>query len=626
MTSLRIDRLNLVGAGREIRFRRGLSIVHGQIATGKTTLLRLLGGLFGNMPGRLPPEFNLIEVLRGEIQIGQESWVVARPRTSTATAKVDITGAELLRLPASVNDGSAGITYEQWLMKQMGLPEIRVPNRRSDPAFDGTSKLSINDWLNYCLIPGPEIDTMIFGNKRMGVSEKRKWIFEVNYGYYDEGAAFLHGELQEVQRLLQALRQQDAALKVFVEGTVLQDPDAVRADLVSAKDLLAQLDSMGRSLVSEAIGSDPQTAALRAAVLDGRTRLAEITDEVQALGRQVANLVDLEKQLVSQSRRLTRAIVSQDRLLDVDFVVCPRCGQDLHHEHRLVPDTSCVLCLQPLDSSTLDNRTVLISEQDRLEAQIRETADVRVEREAEIVDAERNRSAAVEHVRELAEELDRRTASFISDRARQLESLAERRATAVGDVKRLQELVGLLERRNQMVQLAQEAEARKAAIEQQLDEYDLDLHASRERVHLLEERMLEYLRYLDPPSVGSELSVSIDTKTYMPVVSGRAFESLSSQGLCVLVNIAHALAHHTVSIDLDLPLPGFLALDGISSNTGREGWDAEREENAFRLIARVAEEYVGRLQLIVLDNNTPAWLSNSIVLELTQEDRLIRTA
>ncbi len=35
------------------------------------------------------------------------------------------------------------------------------------------------------------------------------------------------------------------------------------------------------------------------------------------------------------------------------------------------------------------------------------------------------------------------------------------------------------------------------------------------------------------------------------MVSGRSFDRLSSQGLQVLVNVAHALAHHTVAITLD---------------------------------------------------------------------------
>jgi hypothetical protein len=46
-----------------------------------------------------------------------------------------------------------------------------------------------------------------------------------------------------------------------------------------------------------------------------------------------------------------------------------------------------------------------------------------------------------------------------------------------------------------------------------------------------------------------------------------------SQGLKKLVNIAHALAHHTVAIDRNLPMPGLLVLDGLSANGGHEGFD-----------------------------------------------------
>jgi hypothetical protein len=139
---------------------------------------------------------------------------------------------------------------------------------------------------------------------------------------------------------------------------------------------------------------------------------------------------------------------------------------------------------------------------------------------------------------------------------------------------------------------------------------------------------LEYLEALRPPPLGQALTVTINRKTYMPEVWGRSFDELSSQGLKTVVNIAHALAHHTVAIDRALPLPGLLVLDGLSANVGTEGFDQALANNIYRLLRRVGTEYADRLQLIGVDNSLPESmvieLASYSVLSLQEGDRLIK--
>lgn len=141
-------------------------------------------------------------------------------------------------------------------------------------------------------------------------------------------------------------------------------------------------------------------------------------------------------------------------------------------------------------------------------------------------------------------------------------------------------------------------------------------------------RMLEYLEALHIPQLGSLLTVRIQGPMWLPTVSGRSFDELSSQGLKTLVNAAHALAQHTVAIDRNLPLPGLLVLDGLSANAGREGYDGDRVEDLYRLLLQAATDYRGLLQIVAVDNELPSGvereLAELVVLTLSQADRLIR--
>ena len=93
------------------------------------------------------------------------------------------------------------------------------------------------------------------------------------------------------------------------------------------------------------------------------------------------------------------------------------------------------------------------------------------------------------------------------------------------------------------------------------------------------------------------------------------------------MNVAHALAHHTVAIDRGLDMPGLLILDGVSANSGKEGLEGDRIVDMYKLFDEVASEYGEQLQLIIVDNDLPPEvadeMSNKIVLTLSQEARLI---
>ena len=132
------------------------------------------------------------------------------------------------------------------------------------------------------------------------------------------------------------------------------------------------------------------------------------------------------------------------------------------------------------------------------------------------------------------------------------------------------------------------------------------------------------------PQLGDLLTVKINRTTYLPEVSTRTFDELSSQGLKTLVNVAHALAHHTVAIDRGLDMPGLLILDGVSANSGKEGLERDRIADMYRLFGEVASEYVQNLQLIIVDNDVPSEVLEEmearIVLILSQRARLIGAA
>jgi len=623
---LELLNVHLVGGGRDVEFRPGLNIILGDITTGKTTLVRLIRAMLGTIPDGLPPEVAHLQAIRGRVMLGGRTWRVYRPRTTTSDALVEISEesphsdreAIAVRLPVARSDR----TYSTFLLDQLQIPAISVPQAKTEPTGKLTP-VTMTDWLGYCIITGDELDTQVFGHQRHWRDVKRRWVFEIAYGYYDPEVARLNAELRHVELQLASLDQDAAVREKFLADTPFANPEELERELAVRIAELEQVVAERRDL-GVAAGGIPGVQELRQDLLARRTQRAEIADRITRLEAQIRDLSDLLRQLSSQSARLTRAVVADEWFVDFDFIVCPRCGNDID-KARTEPRL-CYLCLQ--EHRPARSQAQLLIEQERIASQISETEEVLQSRRQAQEQLQREAAHLDEVIAELTADLDRRTQAFVSDRAAQIEHYAARQARLEVEIQRLREYADLFRRHQRDLDGREYLEGRRDELLNRIHSRELIQADAESNVLALEQRMLEYLRELHIPNLGQDLTVRINRDTYLPEVSERSFNQLSSQGLKTLVNVAHALAHHTVSIDRNLPLPGLLILDGLSANIGHEGFDLDRVRDVYRLLSRVADQYAGALQVIAVDNELPRDVLlefvDRVVLTLTQEDRLIR--
>jgi hypothetical protein len=626
---LELHDVELINGYRDVSFHPGLNIIHGDITTGKTTMVRLLRGLLGTLPDRLAPEVRQLAALRGRVSTGERTWNIYRPRTSSDAALVEISEADLpvgrepstRRVPVAGQESS----YSNFLLEQLSIPAVVVPQARKK-VTQGKRAVSMTDWLGYCIITGDELDSMVFGHKHPFRDQQRHWIFELIYGYYDPERLDLEARLRKVQISLQSLDQEAAVLERFLAGTAFADASALENQLAATQSKLLAVRSRRTNLSIEST-KPPGLLELRRDLLDVRRRRAELSDRLARVDGQVKDLTDLAGQLRSQSAKLTRAIVADEWLVDFDFIVCPRCGNDVDPSHT--DPQHCYLCGQPHHPSP--NRDQMLAEQDRITSQIDETRTILEAREVTRQEWLHESRSLDSHISRLSSELHERTATFVSDQADQLANQAAEQAQLEAEAARLREYLTLLYRNQGKITARTKLLAEQADLAQQVHQLELSSVDADANVRALERRFLEYLKALHIPQFGESISASINKKTYLPEVAGRSFDELSSQGLQTLVNIAHALAHHTTAIDLNLPLPGLLVLDGISANSGSEGYDEARVRDVYELLLQVGKDYAGSLQIIAVDNQIPGrylmGLAGTVtVMALSQEDRLIREA
>ena len=470
----------------------------------------------------------------------------------------------------------------------------------------------------YSYLAQEELGFSVFGHRDPFKNIKRKYVFDITYGFYDLEVAQLQERLRDVHSRLRELRARNDLFDAFFDGTPLENRASIEHELREVNKELKETEATSRDLASvhqEVSG----TAPLKSEILTLESRSADLKADIDAEHKSLDNLRELANQLESQSSKLTRSIVSHKHLTDLEFVVCPRCGAELTSDRA--EDGTCHLCLQ--EALLEFSRETLIGEQGAVEQQLTEIQDLVRERERRSTKLQGQLSQAQSELTKKRLELDFQTKSYVSEHATQIASLAAQRARLTSRLEQLQEYLYVLSKMDDSQRLAAKLEVEKDGLQQELDVAKARSNEALRRVDHLRNRYNDNLEQLRPPKFGEQAFSGIDLNTYLPDYYGRAFIELSSPGLATLVNLAHALAHHLTAIELDLRLPQILIIDGLSEHLGQEGLDPERLAAAYDLLIETSERH-SEFQVILVDNEIPEIAREFVRLELSEEDRLIR--
>jgi hypothetical protein len=265
----------------------------------------------------------------------------------------------------------------------------------------------------------------------------------------------------------------------------------------------------------------------------------------------------------------------------------------------------------------------LAREQQRIDLQITETLELIEVRKNGVVELRRLRGELESKRSALAKDLDFMVKSFVSENAEAIATTAAERATTRERIHRYEDYIELFNRFDRLARDTEQLEEQKREIESALAAAESAISGAEEKIAFLEQSISDILGRFRVSQFGDEISVRIDRETLLPVINGRTFDSLISQGLNVLVNIAHALAYHRTALKFGLRLPGFLIIDGPSNNIGHEGLDLERVQAIYDYLVHVSEQAGERLQIIVADNDVPENVRKFVRLRLTDDERLI---
>ncbi|WP_157596275.1 hypothetical protein [Plesiocystis pacifica] len=615
-----ISRIEFPGEARSTALTPGLNIITGPISTGKSQFLRLCRIVFGSKVKELGPEVRAMQAIRASLTIGKNDYTVYRPLTDTARAKIVVStvnhGHLVLENEAKPYRKSE-TRYSEWLASCFGFQKLYVPSAptriESDP-----NPLGIRDYMMYCSLPKDEIASEVFSHEHPHKNIKRRYVFELLYGIYSAEIANQQSRLREIRHARANLEIQSKAIDSVYDDLPWGSSSDLESEL---QNIDARLQMIHDQQVNIRVESEEQSGigSLRRQLLTTEEKIGVLSNEIEDLENGLAIRKRTSRQLRSQIGKLSRAMTATGAFGQYNYVKCPVCSQSLP-ENRNLPG-HCALCLQP-SSPQEDILEELVAEQLRISRQIDETEHLLEESEEALESLWERRTTLDDERKRISEALSLRLDTFVSDKEETLVSLAEERGRLAERASSLNDARMFMSRRGQIkgaleTVLGEEEEAVEA-----LEELRGDSRVVQSRIARLEQRMSELLSRMRLPAF-LDARAQISRANYLPIVGGRTFGELLSEGLTVEVNIAHALAHQLVSAELNLGLPKILFIDSPSSAFGKEGFDPKRLHSIYEQIRHVCSELAGDLQVIIADNHVPDGFDRFIRLRLSEHERLV---
>ena len=206
--NMRIRSVRLVGANRsyDFYFEIGVNLIVGPVGVGKTSLLELIRYGLGGSAQLSPVVKDVGRRVALVIEIGAEVLLLVREvQSRRGTIAIYTEAGELVRRVTAAKPAEK-TSISHFLMERLGIPEVRVPTSRRNPARRYTT-VSYQDVYAYQYLTQAEIDRSTINHLDSVRDPKRRSTFEVLYGLIDAEVADMQVELGTLASEIAETRQ-----------------------------------------------------------------------------------------------------------------------------------------------------------------------------------------------------------------------------------------------------------------------------------------------------------------------------------------------------------------------------------------------------------------------------------
>lgn len=617
--SINISRLVLVGARKdyEVYFSKGVNIVYGDSATGKSSILECINYAFGSKKLDYDREIeSAVDYVQLEVEFNGKPYVIRRNIFRPADF-IEVYAADLASMKAifpkkytpffNADAGPDGY-FSDFLMDALNLPSVRMRQAPSR-ADSNMVRLSFRDLFKYCYLKQDDVGGKGLLGAGTVIEAKNKETFKYIFNLLDtnvsDAQSTLSALVSEHAKLIEKYKLVSDFLREteFDSETTLIDSDRELADQEVA--LRLQLSSLNKSMVAD---SD-NYKALRIALDDISSKMKYVekqkSDAINSVDRYVRLKNDYQNDILKlKSARHARSVIGRPE----ESFSCPVCD-------------SSVSLATIKESFSITDEDRVAQEVNSLARRIRELDDlvrfekeriVALERELRELIADRDKARRL-----IDDEMSQMVTPYLSERdgiASELAKTEERR-------RRVSHLLKVRNQQKQILASVFDYEEKIERMEEKLSKLKAAAPSLATTLSSLGDFLGEYLRHV---KIRDQRDVSISARSFLPVFRGRDYRDITSGGLRTVLSIGHFLGLAKSATSSEIYLPSFLMIDTVGKylgktqtryaetnsfeDTAEELSDPRKYTNIYEymfVLAAAAEKNGEICQIILVDNDLP---------------------
>ncbi|WP_159400332.1 hypothetical protein [Streptomyces sp. XY431] len=651
---------------------RALSIIAGEISTGKTTILEFIDFCLGSSSHPQHPE--IVDSVKAA-QLSIEVDIPVQNLDSSGTGLSDLVAPDAVRLGYSrqryvfqrgvegstrdvlifsgdltsfdsvaprllSTDSSAEDSLSKFLLQLCGLDGIRLKVAPTKPD-SATHALSFRDIAPLWFLSNTRLD-----NKNIAFEHqppkalKLKQVVDLLFDVFDESGAILSGQIAELQSELSAERNGLKAVWRFIrEQGVPDNPVELEALQVDAEGVFRQallalehIDDVARerTAFAEEARSEYLNKVQEARESENRAR------ERETLLRRLA---PLRAQYSDDLKKLTM-LKEAKRLFDpLSVIVCPACASDIPSAE--VVNGHCSLCrseIRHLEHSALQDglhpgadaaASVAIDDVDvtkelnSTRRRLKELNGYIAAVEVEAIEARKSVAQFDAESAELQRRLDLLTRDAITPLLSERDAVTAAVSDAVTVRSQLLQHQRMLESTSEKDRSVQDLAVRLSDLRRRLAESEANRRGRTALLDSLSARFSEILESFGYP----KLSEAFIDKNLLPHVRGIRYDQVGSSGATTLISLAWELAIFELAYEEGRRHPGFLMVDSPQKNLapetqpGQAAVSGEDEGFAGEAIVRRIYRHLdlwlrgagAGAQIILVDNVPPPSVEGAVV-------------
>ncbi|WP_431792690.1 hypothetical protein [Microbacterium paraoxydans] len=631
---------------------RQLSIIAGEISTGKTSVLEFIDWCLG---AKEHPEHDEIMANVRSAQLAIDvadarstgdtasRYVIERALGSKKTAAYlytgDLDSMSGTPVRSFTSDPADTDSLSHYLLQLCGLAGLRLDEAPTQ-TDSKTSVLSFRDLQPLWFLSNRRLDNgdLTYHNQTAR-SIKLNQVVNFFFGVSDNQQSSLSRAVEELGAEERELSRAVQTLRTFMTDAGFTTLEEITAESDRLGTRVAELNAKRRSIDADISARGDFTTELRAAFARSTNHARRIQTELRDRETLTLRLEPLRAQYADEIRRLDLVAESVSLFDSLTVVTCPACQSHLKTSPTVVGDR-CSLCHSDLtsDDTPQDEAPDLSTERRNLVRRLNQLLAFSQEVRAEGDELRRKLSAANDEVQEAQSALDsvsRQVVSpFLAQRDEIQKTLGDARVDLKTALRARQMLLQLQQKEVELLKTSaalKEARSRKAEYLKRATPRDTILARVGDRIH-------EILRDFDYPKVDL---VRID-RNLVPYVRGRRYDRVGSSGAMTLIALAWELALFELAFEQGMGHPGFLIIDSPQKNlvpgsvvtTAPEtpsSSDSEGEELG-RLITTRSRHIVENIymhvsdwvlkhpgaQIILVDNQPPSVASQHTVVRYSQ--------